>query len=167
MSERDATPQARSPLDRVTYAIFLVSAVILLPAIALLITADAGLRYMFNAPISWAQDLAGLLLFVLFAAGLTHSMALNAHVRMDLIYDLLPARVRQAVDVVSAAAALLFSVVLAYQAIPSTITNWRNSSMMPTGEIIIWPFAALGSFCLLIFGLSVFVRIVRGIWSAR
>ncbi len=162
MAETGAKPEARSPFDRVTYAIFLVSAVVLLPVITLLVTADAFLRYVFNAPISWAQDLAGLLLFVLFCAGLTHSMAVNAHVRMDLVYDQLPSGIRRIVDILSGAFALLFSGFLAYQAIPSTMTAWRNNSMMPTGEIVIWPFAAVGSLCLLIFGLAVILRIVFG-----
>lgn len=159
MADAPARTKTGSPMDRVTSQIFGTSAIVLLPAITLLISADAFLRYVFNAPISWAQDLAGLFLFVLFCAGLTHSMVGSVHVRMDLIYDLLPAGFRRIVDVLTAAFALLFSGLLAYQAIPSTMTAWRNNSMMPTGEIIIWPFAATGSLCLLIFGTAVILRV--------
>ncbi len=162
MSDRASAPERRLPIDRVTSAIFTASAILLLPAITLLVTADAFLRYVFNAPISWAQDLAGLLLFVLFCAGLTHSMVGGVHVRMDLVYDMLPAGLSRVVDILSAAFALLFSGLLAYQAIPSTMTAWRNNSMMPTGEIVIWPFAALGSLCLLIFGAAVIIRVLFG-----
>ena len=163
------TPAAkpRSPFDRVTNAIFTISAVVLLPLITLLITADAFMRYVFNAPISWAQDLAGLSLFVLFCGGLTHSMAQAVHVRMDLIYYILPAGVRHVVDILTAAFALLFSGLLAYQAVPSTMTAWRNQSMMPTGEILIWPFAAVGSVCLLIFGLAVTLQVLFGVKGER
>ena len=160
----DAPVQAPMPraIDRLTSAIFGISAVVLLPIITLLITADAFLRYVFNSPISWAQDLAGLCLFVLFCAGLTHSMAQNVHVRMDLVYDMLSRRARRGIDVISAAFALMFSAMLAYQAVPSALTAWRNNSMMPGGEIVIWPFAAVGSACLLIFGLAVTIRIFSG-----
>jgi TRAP-type C4-dicarboxylate transport system permease small subunit len=162
MGDASAAGRAGVSIDRITSAIFSASAIVLLPLITLLITADAFLRYVFNAPISWAQDLAGLFLFVLFCGGLTHSMAQNVHVRMDLVYDMLPARVRRLVDIASGGFAVLFSGMLAYQAIPSTLTAWRNNSMMPTGEIVIWPFAAVGSACLLLFGIAVILSVILG-----
>jgi TRAP-type C4-dicarboxylate transport system permease small subunit len=156
----DVPPAGRPLIERVTYGIFTASAFTLLPLITVLITADAAMRYAFNAPISWAQDLAGLCLFVLFCAGLTHSMAINAHVRMDLVYDRLPRGWRRAVDALSGLFALMFSGLLAYQAVPSALTAWRNETQMPSGEVVVWPFAAVGAACLLIFGVAVIVSVL-------
>jgi TRAP-type C4-dicarboxylate transport system permease small subunit len=151
---------ARLSIERATRLIFSASAIVLLPLITVLITADALLRYLFNAPISWAQDLAGLCLFLLFCAGLTHSMVAKMHVRMDLVYCALPAIPRRIVDVLSGAFALLFSGLLAYQAVFSAMTAWRHQSLMPTGEILIWPFTAVGAVCLFIFGIAVIEQVL-------
>jgi TRAP-type C4-dicarboxylate transport system permease small subunit len=147
-------------LERVTRLVFTVSAVTLLPVITGVISGDAFLRYAFNAPTSWAQDTVGLLLFLLFAAALTHSIYGHFHVNMELIYDRLGPRLRLIVRVVSAVAAVLFSGLLAYQAIPSTLTAYRTSAATPMGGLPIWPFAAIASLCFVVFALAVVANIL-------
>lgn len=148
-------------LQRVTRFAFTVSAVAFLPAITVIITGDTLLRYLFNMPTSWAQDLVGLLLFLLFAAALTHSIYGDFHVRMDLIYNRLTPRLRQIIRVVTAISAVLFSGILAYQAIPSALTAYRTEAATPMGSLPIWPFAAIASLCLVLFSVAVVTSVFR------
>jgi C4-dicarboxylate transporter DctQ subunit len=67
-----------------------IGALILLPALTLMMTADVVLRYVFNAPLSWGLEASTLLLLVLFLSGLVEAFRNGAHIRMDLVYRNLP-----------------------------------------------------------------------------
>lgn len=86
----------------------------LLIAVTLLMATDAGLRYIFRAPIVGAQDLLSTGLLLVFCLGLADSWLARSHVRMDLAYDTMPRFMRIAVDVVSLVVAELLALALAY-----------------------------------------------------
>ena len=55
------------------------AACILLPALALLVTADVTLRYVFNAPLAWGTDAKELLLLVVMTAGVAGTSWADEH----------------------------------------------------------------------------------------
>lgn len=131
--------------------LFSVAAIIIVPTITLLITADAVMRYAFEKPIAWAQDISGLGLFILFCAGLPYSWYGNFHVRMDLIYDVMPDFIRKVVDVLSVVAAVGFSGTLAIYAVQSVGSAYVNQTTMPLMPVPIWPVMLFGAVCCLLF----------------
>jgi TRAP-type C4-dicarboxylate transport system permease small subunit len=138
-------------LEGASRRLFSVAAVIIVPSITLLITADAVMRYALEKPIAWAQDISGLGLFILFCAGLPYSWYGNFHVRMDLIYDVMPDFAKKIVDVLSVLAAVGFSGTLAIYAIQSVQSAYVNQTTMPLMPLPIWPVMLFGAICCLLF----------------
>ncbi len=67
-----------------------IGGLVLLPALTLMMTADVVLRYVFNAPLSWGLEASTLMLLLLFLSGLVEAFRNGAHIRMDLVYRVLP-----------------------------------------------------------------------------
>ena len=72
---------------------------ILIPALVLLLTFEAIVRYVFNAPTTWSYDIA---LFIfgyvgLLGGGYVHKR--NQHITVDIIYERLSPRTKAVLDV--------------------------------------------------------------------
>lgn len=147
-------------LEGVARRLFSVTSVIIVPAIALLITVDAVMRYAFGRPIAWAQDMSGLGLFILFCAGLPYSWYGNFHVRMDLIYDMMSDGFRKIVDALSVIAAVGFSGMLAIYALQAVRSAYDNQTTMPLMPLPIWPVMLFGALCCLFFCIAMYAWIV-------
>src|SRR3546814_3134547 len=80
------------------------------------ITVDVVGRYLFGAPLSGGQDIVGMALFMLFVLILPYSFRGDYHVRMDLIYGVLPGWAKGVADLCGGAAAAIFAAALVYQA---------------------------------------------------
>src|SRR5690606_28785104 len=61
---------------------------------------EVMVRYLFNAPTSWAFDMSYILYGTLFMMGGAYTLSRNAHVRGDFIYRLWPPRVQAAIELV-------------------------------------------------------------------
>jgi TRAP-type C4-dicarboxylate transport system permease small subunit len=81
---------------------------LLLLAAAVIIGIDIVLRYAFARSIGGADELSGYALAIATAWGLSFALIHRAHIRIDSLYELFPARVRAALDVLSLIAFLLF-----------------------------------------------------------
>lgn len=119
-------------------------------------------RYLMNKPTLYSVELSEyLLIFVAFmAAGWV--MQKNRHVRMESVINLMPARFRDILEVISSCIVLCFCVILVWQGVKSSAMAFRggyhSSSLL---NVPLWlPYAIIptGSFLL---GLQVIVRIVE------
>jgi TRAP-type mannitol/chloroaromatic compound transport system permease small subunit len=55
-------------------------------------------RYVFNVPLNWIVEMSQFLMAAYYILGGGYSMQLNAHVRMDVLYERWPERRRAFVD---------------------------------------------------------------------
>ncbi len=158
-------PAASAPdgLQRATGWLYRWTAIVALIAITVLITADAVLRYVLRAPTSWIQEVVGLALFLLFCAGMPYSWYGRFHVRMDLVYERLPALAQRLIDVIGYLSALLFGGFLTAQAFLTVGTAYRTKTSMPSGDILVWPFAVLATVAFGLFCAVMLVSAVRRI----
>ncbi|MGE0735862.1 MAG: TRAP transporter small permease [Alphaproteobacteria bacterium] len=60
---------------------------------------NAGGRYLFSAPISWADEIMLFLMIAGVFLGACAVTAENKHIRMDILVNYLPARLRRGFDV--------------------------------------------------------------------
>jgi TRAP-type C4-dicarboxylate transport system permease small subunit len=104
---------------------------------ALAILASAGilglevvLRYVFNAPTTWAHETVIFLNACAFVFGGLYVVARDAHIRVVLIYDQLPARIRRIFDVAISVACLIATTFFAWAAWQSLV----RAVWTPTGE---------------------------------
>lgn len=69
--------------------LFILSAYICLPLILVVIGIDVTLRYVFNAPLIWAQEASTLALFMAIILAIPESWRRNVHIRADFLTSLM------------------------------------------------------------------------------
>lgn len=62
-------------------------AAVIVGVLVVLMLYDVVLRYVFNAPTSWGNDLNAFLMGGSFVLSIAYAMATDAHVRVDLLYN--------------------------------------------------------------------------------
>ncbi|MSQ19136.1 MAG: TRAP transporter small permease [Betaproteobacteria bacterium] len=139
--------------------LYSISAVILIPAMTVLITADTLLRYLASMPLVWAQDVSGLLLLLVFACALPYSWPGGFHVRMDMVYMKMPAFWRDVVDAITELAALVIGAILAQQTVLQTMHAFANSETTPATKVVIWPFSGAIALCAALFCVVMMLKI--------
>ncbi|MGE0158895.1 MAG: TRAP transporter small permease [Gemmatimonadales bacterium] len=122
--------------EKAARALFRVGVFVTLPALVVLVTTDVVLRYVFDSPLQWARDVSGLFLLMSIAAALPHAWDRSYHIRMEVVYDRFPARWKQASDVLSAFAGIVFFGAMGAQAAAYVPFMIRTGE---TGEDLLWP----------------------------
>lgn len=124
-------------LSRVEHVLMsLASASIL--AMMLIVGADVFGRYFLNQPIPWAYDIISIYLIgAVFFFALSDTFARGGHVRIDIALNLMPPRVRRALEIAWAlAAACAFGLVF-WLWVERTAVAWKGSEVV--GGFVNWP----------------------------
>ncbi|QIK42591.1 TRAP transporter small permease [Pontivivens nitratireducens] len=74
-----------TPISKVSRGLFFLSAYVCLPMILVLIGVDVTLRYVFNAPLVWAQEASTITLFMAIILALPESWRRDVHIRADFL----------------------------------------------------------------------------------
>lgn len=118
-------------------------------ALMLLVTADVFLRYFIGKPLVWAHDVVSLyLLPAVFFLMLSDSFREGAQVRVDILRDHLPTRLRAFTDAIGHLATLVAVVLIGIGAGWQLLEAWRAEEVV-AGSIPwpVWP-----SFLLVVLG---------------
>lgn len=101
------------PLDRVSVFIGRVTMMLVI-LLTLVMLYEVVLRYVFEKPTLWASELSLWLAgFVFLCAGL-YAMQQRSHIRIFLLYDVLPRWVQRTFDIMSTSLIVLFAAALIY-----------------------------------------------------
>jgi TRAP-type C4-dicarboxylate transport system permease small subunit len=107
--------------DRATEIAASLAALVFVVAVA--VTAlEVVLRYVFGAPTIWAHEATIFLCAVGYLLGGVYTMHRDDHIRITVVYERMPPRLRRAVDLLNAAIVLAFLAALAWAA---AIAGWR------------------------------------------
>jgi len=81
---------------------------------AILVVAQVVLRYVFNDPLTWSEEMARILFIYLAFVGIGAAYGRRRHMSIDALVILLPARMKKAVQfaVVGIASAFLLAVIM-------------------------------------------------------
>jgi TRAP-type mannitol/chloroaromatic compound transport system permease small subunit len=123
---------------------------------------EVVMRYLFNMPTIWVHESSFLLLGMQYMLAGAFAMLHGAHVRVDVMYNMLPVRGRIGLDIFTSMFFFIFTLVL-------LITSWtffRDSYAMgettvETWGIQYWPakgMMVLGSILLLLAGISKLIK---------
>lgn len=121
------------------------AAYVLLPALALLVTADVSLRYVFNAPLAWGTDVKELMLLLVMTAGLAGTSWADEHIRVTLVEEHMAPGLRRAFTVLRR---LLTAALLALLAWAMAVLALDMREFGERAEFIaipFWPLAALAA----------------------
>lgn len=100
-------------------------------ASAVILVSEVVLRYAFNAPTIWAHETTVFLSGIAFVYGGLYCAARDRHIRVVLLYDMLPPRLRRAFDVAISLVCAAASAMFAYAA----WTMVARAAWAPSGEI--------------------------------
>lgn len=113
-------------------------AAVFLFAIMVIIVVDVASRYLLNAPLPWAFDVVSMYLMTgLFFLMLSDTLAVDEHVRVDILYAKAPARARRWMDLVSSVLALVVFALILYTSVRTTWSSWNAGDVL-AGSIP-WP----------------------------
>ncbi|MBM3221715.1 MAG: TRAP transporter small permease [Candidatus Rokubacteria bacterium] len=94
-------------------------------AIVLLITYDVAMRYFFNEPQIFVDEVASFLEVLVVFGGAAYTFRAGGHVRVDLLTGRLPAGVRAWMRALTLALGLVFLSIVIWVTTQSAVTAWR------------------------------------------
>jgi len=134
---------------------------LILPVI-LFVCFDVIMRYVFNMPTKWADELAYLLYGTLWIIGGAYALKNESHVKMEIIYQRFSPRGRAILDLITAPLFFLFVVILLWK---GGQFAWSSIERMQTSNSYWGPplypvktMIPIGAFLILMQGLTKFIR---------
>ena len=89
----------------------------------------------------WLIDVTGLILLVFFFMALPHSWHTDSHVRMDLVYKILPLWAKKFVDVIGLLGTLVFTLAIGLRSALEVAHMYKVGVGSQAISIPHWPFA--------------------------
>lgn len=126
--DRGAVPEAGTFGKIVDKAGFVFAVAICAAALILLI--EVFLRYALNSPTIWAHETTTFLCGISFLYGGLYCASRNSHIRVVLIYDILPAKARRIVNILISFASFIAAGFFTYAAWIMT----DKALFAPTGD---------------------------------
>lgn len=113
-------------------------------AMTLLITTDVVLRYVFNAPTKWIDEISTYLMVVAVFLGLAYTLREKGHVSVEFVTERLSTRIRDWVKVFSSIALLIFAVILIFLTWNVFFLSFVNQTISNSIiGVLIWPIQLL------------------------
>ena len=167
MSGAVPLPSGRGWIIAALLAVSDATAAILLAADLLVVCGSVLLRYLFNAPVEWSDDVARGLMVGSSFFGAASAVARAENLGVAFFVDMLPAAIRRVVDAVGA---LLVPVIAGYVAFNAIKMGWLTTGQTSgSGLPLEWTFYPMGIGALLmtIFAADLFCkRAVRDMLAA-
>lgn len=111
-------------MSRLSWAAALLAGLATL-ALAVFISIDVLLRYFFNSPLLFVDEVAGFLLVLVIFGGLAYTFRTGAHVRVDLVTTHLPPALRAWLRAGGLALGIVFILVVSWTTLQSALTAYR------------------------------------------
>lgn len=134
------------------------AAYVLLPALALLVTADVSLRYVFNAPLAWGTDVKELLLLLVMTVGLAGTSWADEHIRVTLVEERLSPALQRGFTILRRLLTATLLALLAWAMAMLALDMREFGERAEFVAIPFWPLAALAATSAL---LAAVVEVVR------
>ena len=131
-----------------------------LAAITIIVTASAIGRYVLSMPIPDAFDVSRLMMGVAVLWGLASVGYRGSHIKVDLLAEILPARIRRWIDIFAWLVLLVFSCLFAWMLLSRVQSYYASAQVTSDLRMPLWPFFALMWLGVTASVLTVFLRIV-------
>ena len=154
---------AVSILDRIVDGFGMLGGILIL-CNAAFITYEVVMRYIFNAPTIWVQEVTIYLTILSGFLALAYALKENAHVKVDFVTAHLGGKTALAVEILAALMAILFVVVLGWEGIKMALGTFEAHEHSPTLlRVPVWipqSFIPLGAALLLLEYLRLAARLI-------
>jgi TRAP-type mannitol/chloroaromatic compound transport system permease small subunit len=135
----------------------------MVPILAITVFYDVFIRYVFREPTFWAYEISWMLYSANFLLGLGYALRERAHVRVDILVNQFPCRVRLILEVLFLLLLLLFCCVAVWHGSKYALTAWKlkEGSHLTIWAPPIYPIKTMIPLAFLIFGLQSLAELVR------
>ena len=100
-------------------------------AVALVMGTNVLLRYGFGIGEIWAQEMEWHLLVPLTLVGISYALRHGEHVRVDVLFATFSDRTKDAINVISAVIAMIFSALVVWLSLAYVAQSWVNGEGSP------------------------------------
>ena len=121
------------------------------------------MRYVFNAPILWALDVARVGLVVLVFFGLAYCGLTGGHIAVDFIGIFAPPRIVQISDVVIRSICFVLIALMAWQAMQQGLDAIEMGEGTNELEIPLFPFFAVVAFGSVAYCIVLIIQVARAV----
>jgi TRAP-type C4-dicarboxylate transport system permease small subunit len=111
--------------------------------LALLTGTDVVGRYFFNKPVRGTIDLIEILMGILFASGVAITTALDDHISVDSLYDMLPSLGQYILRVFAGCVCTFIFFISVWQGFQGGMLAMKSGKVSPTLDIPLFPFKFL------------------------
>lgn len=134
-----------------------IGAWIVLPAIGIVMITDVILRYVFNSPLIWSLEFGQWMLLFIFVAAIPECTRRHGHIRMELLYGVMPPGFRKAITILYALiAAWIFWLVLGVE-YEEFLFSFKLSRITEYLELPVWAHhAGMVIMCILVIAFFLF-----------
>jgi TRAP-type mannitol/chloroaromatic compound transport system permease small subunit len=154
-------------VDGVSRAFGAIAAVLVIVLVVLMLY-DVMLRYVFNAPTAWGNDLNTWLMGASFVLSIAYAMATDSHVRVDLLYSRRTRPRIRIFDLVGLVLIILPTVGwLTLGLLDHFLTAYHSGERSGSGgwNPIVWPFKLVLLIGFSIFTLQIVAEIIKRLAS--
>ena len=134
--------------------------------LAVLMLYDVVLRYAFNAPTTWGNDLNAFLMGGAFVMSIAYAMSTDSHVRVDLFYTERTRHYLNYVDLIGLSLIILpFVAWITWGLFGYLLEGLRTGELTGSGgwNPVVWPFRVVLVLGFAIFTIQIFAEIVKRI----
>ena len=152
-------------VDRISHFCGILAAVLVIVLVVLMLY-DVVLRYAFNAPTSWGNDLNAFLMGGSFVLSIAYAMSTDAHVRVDLLYSERTRPRLAYVDLIGLTFIVLPAVAwISWGLLTHLEDGIRTGERTGSGgwNPVVWPFRAVMLVGFVIFTIQIVAEIVKRI----
>jgi TRAP-type C4-dicarboxylate transport system permease small subunit len=133
------TIKTRSGIESFSKIMAIIASLVL-GAMMLLTLGDVAGRYFFNTPIRGTWELVGLLLVFAGTWGLAYCQIKKAHIRVDILLNIFPRRVREIINVISYLVGAMGFGLISWRVFLMAQKYFVNDYVTDTLGISIYPF---------------------------
>ena len=134
-------------------------------ALMLIVVYDVAMRYIVNRPTEWGLELNGFLLLAVTFLGGGYALLKNAHVRVNIVHDRFPPRVRAVVDLITYLVFFVVCVVLLQYGSQVAWDSLRANTRTPsTWGPVLWPSQMLIPIGAALIGLQGLAKWIRDLY---
>jgi len=133
----------------------------LLLGVAIIVTSDVVLRYAFGRPLTGSNEFCELMMIVIVYFAMARVEEQKGHIRVDLVYQLLPARAKTALDRTMVILGIAIASMVVWEASVTAMRLFKIGKISDILGIPIAPFHLAMAFGFAAFCLVMFSDLVR------
>jgi len=155
-------------IERITTSVGIMASFAIVPLV-LATCYEVLARYVFNAPTIWAYEIGYTLTGSHFLLGMAYTLAVGAHIRIDIFSGNFAPRTRALIDLAAYAVMLPLLIWLSYALFQHLATGYLRSerSGQSAMNLPVWPFRVVFLVAFTLLALQVLAEIVKTVRTLR